>query len=179
MGFYFRLIYYSIVSRFTQIQINAYSRVESTCRALPWRSDDFYALHNGAYFMYMDLVRWSFVAQVGFIPVARKNKWFMVTGGQKIYYRRPIRIFSKFTVDFQHVYWDDTWFYAKHVFRVDGQVAAVGYVRTIVKSDSGNIPVSEVLKATHQMCISPPMPEEIRAWIESELTVKEAIKAAS
>lgn len=81
------------------------------------------------YPFYMDLARWTHIIKGGFLSVAIKNGWAPVLGSQKIVHRKPLKIFSKFTVKVLLAGWDDKWFYHVHLFEQNNLIKAVGITK--------------------------------------------------
>ncbi|MBS1983029.1 MAG: thioesterase family protein [Bdellovibrionales bacterium] len=84
--------------------------------ANPFDSDWLHSIQAGKFFTYTDAARWELAVRSGFLGPAIKNRWVVILGGQKIIYRRPVRIFRRFSLTMQFVGWDDKWIYATHVF---------------------------------------------------------------
>jgi acyl-CoA thioesterase FadM len=58
-----------------------------------------------------------------------KKGMFAVLGSQKIIYKKPIKLWSKFNITLVLEGWDDKWVYHKQVFEQNNEVCAVGYTK--------------------------------------------------
>lgn len=139
---------------------------------MPWHSDDLHGMYHASYLGFMDQVRWEFVARLGIVAAAKDKKWYVAFGGERLFYRRPLRLFRRFTVDVEVAGWDEQWFYARHVFRSEGRVMAVGYVKTMLITDGGAVPTRDVLDELGIRESSPRMPDDVRLWIAADAQTK-------
>jgi acyl-CoA thioesterase FadM len=97
--------------------------------ANPFDSDWMNSIQAGRYFTYTDAARWELALRAGFLKPALKNKWVVILGGQKIIYRRPVKLFRSFKITMQFVGWDDKWLYAAHVFHQKNDVKCVSFTK--------------------------------------------------
>lgn len=108
---------------------NPRSIVTKTFFANPFDSDWMSSIQAGRFFTYTDAARWELGIRAGFLKPAIKNRWVIISGGQKIIYRKPVKIFRFFQITMQFTGWDDKWLYAAHVFRQDGEVKCVSFTK--------------------------------------------------
>lgn len=175
MIFYWIATFWTITTSGFKSSFQIVDSVSRSFLAKPWQSDDLQNLHNSAYFPYMDNARWEFVTRVGFIKTAKRKKCFLIVAGQKMFYRRPIPIFTRFNVSVECIYWDESWFYTKHVFRCQEKIMAVGFVRSMVRKKGRSIPTKEVLSEIGQRNESPSLSIDLKEWIDAENSVKSYI----
>ncbi len=56
------------------------------------------------------------------------------------------------------VCWDERWFYMEQTFTGDEGLAAMGWVKGLLRSPAGNLDPQKVLEAVSPGVVSPPMP---------------------
>jgi len=122
-------------------------------------ADWFHSIQAGRFFTYTDAARWELAARIGFYKYVIKNKWVIILGGQKIIYRRPVKIFRKFTITMQITGWDDKWMYAAHAFRQSGQVCCVSFTKIGLRARGSLFSPVEALKMMGHNQVTPP------AWV--------------
>jgi acyl-CoA thioesterase FadM len=91
----------------------------------PFDSDWFHGIYAGRFLTYTDAARWDLGVRIGFLKHAIRNQWVTITGGQKLIYKRPVRIFRRFQITYQITGWDDKWMYVAHVFKQQGEIKAL------------------------------------------------------
>jgi hypothetical protein len=114
--------------------------------ANPFDSDWFRSIQAGRFFTYTDAARWEIAFRIGFLKPALKNKWVVILGGQKIVYRKPVKIFRKFQLEMKLDGCDDKWFYAVHHFRQDNQLKCVSFSKIGIRGPKGLVNPFEVVK---------------------------------
>lgn len=62
--------------------------------------------------------------------------------------------------------WDDRWFYIEQSFTCCEGLAALGWVKGLLRSPEGNLDPQIVIEAVSPGAVSPPMPEPIAMWNE-------------
>ena len=98
------------------------------------------------YPVYMDFIRWELIARSKLLKVFLKKGLAPTLGSQKIIYRKPLKIWTRFEVVLQTVGWDDKWIYNVHTFTQHGEVKAVGVTRALAwKKDVPGV-LSDILK---------------------------------
>jgi len=98
------------------------------------------------YTVYMDFIRWELIARSKSLKIFLKRGIAPTLGSQKIIYRKPLKIWSKFDIVLETVGWDDKWIYNVHYFEQDEEVKAIGVTRALAwKKDVPSI-LSEILK---------------------------------
>jgi hypothetical protein len=60
--------------------------------------------------------------------------------------------------------WDERWFYIEQKFTVGENLAAVGWVKGMLRDARGSINPQEALERATPGVVSPPMPEAIVQW---------------
>jgi len=87
-------------------------------------------------------------------------------GAVWITYRRSLPLFASFTIASRMVCWDDRWFYIEQTFTGSKGLAAVGWVKGVLRDAKGNVDPQTVIEGVTPGLFSPPMPEAIAAWNE-------------
>ena len=64
------------------------------------------------------------------------------------------------------VCWDDRWFYIEQTCTGSKGLAAVGWVKGVLRDAQGNVDPQHVIEGVAPGLASPPMPEGIYAWNE-------------
>lgn len=145
--------------------------------ANPLDSDWMSSIQAGKFFMYTDAARWDIAIRSGFFKPALKNKWVVVLGGQKIIYRRPVKIFRRFSLTLQFVGWDNKWIYAAHVFRQNGQEKCCSFSKIGIRSKKGLVDPHEVFKSMGHTEAHPP-PVYIQEYFSEDLKKLKELSSA-
>ncbi len=88
-----------------------------------------------------------------------KKKLVVILGGQKIIYRRPVRILRRFKLVMRITGWDDKWMYVSHYFEQNGTVSAAVISKIGMRSSAG---LYSPKKAMEELGYSHMAPED---WI--------------
>ncbi|MCG2459258.1 acyl-CoA thioesterase [Flavobacteriaceae bacterium F89] len=91
--------------------------------------DSLHYMANSRYLYYMDFVRIEKLLRSSLYENTVKRGIFPVLGSQKIIYKKPLRIGSKFTITLALEGWDEKWFYHRQIFTQNDQVCAIGYTK--------------------------------------------------
>lgn len=84
-------------------------------------------------------------------------------------FRRPLTIFQRYQLKTRVVGWDERWFFIEQRFERDGNVAAWGVIKGLMRSRRrGNLVTAEVLRSLDVAIPSPELPPAIRLWQQSE-----------
>ena len=101
-------------------------------RVGPFDCDGLRVMTAYKYTVYMDLIRWEIIARSGLFKAIIRRGLAPTLGSQKLIYRRPLKIWSKFEIELEPAGWDEKWLYHVHYFRQDGMVKAVGITRSLI-----------------------------------------------
>lgn len=169
MNLYFRLFRVLIFGLFRKrIGVKDASRL--ALRAWPNDLDLNLHINNGRFLSLMDLGRFDLIARMGLLGTFLKKNWRPVVADAVIQFRRPIRIFQKYTLTSQIIAWDEKWIYIDQRFIRNEKILARGLIKGLIVSPRGSVPVPEVLKASGQEVLSPEFPEVIIKWGELQRT---------
>jgi acyl-CoA thioesterase FadM len=133
-------------------------------RVWPTDMDLNFHLNDGRYVSLTGLGRVDLMMRTGLLRRAVKRHWYPVVGATMIRYRREIKAFEKFTMHSRFVGWDDKWFYFEHRFEKGGAVAAIAYVRGVLRTREGAVPSRDVLALVGITIPSPPLPDTVQRW---------------
>lgn len=140
----------------------------STHRIWPWDLDPWRELNNGRTLTLFDLGRIPMSVRMGFDKVARARGWGITVAGNSTRYRRRVTVFQKLTQICRVVGWDARFVYLEQSFWRDQDCTSHMLLRSAFISKAGIVPPAEVLAALGQTQPSPPLPDWIAGWIESD-----------
>jgi acyl-CoA thioesterase FadM len=125
-------------------------------------------MNNSRYLALMDLGRYDLTRRVGLLQACRRNKWFPVVGSVTIRFRRSLKPFQSCALRTRVVCWDEKRFFLEQTFLRGGDLVATAMVRAVFLSKEGSVPTKQVMAAIGEGRASPPMPDRIKRWVESE-----------
>ena len=151
---------------------------EDTLRLRVWPNDIDLNLHmnNARYLSVMDYARTHLLARTRLLNHIIRSRWQPLLGASWMTYRRSLPLFAAFSLTTRLVCWDEKWFYLEHTFSSKNEVAAVGWVKGILRDGRGNVEPQRVIDGVAAGLVSPPMPETIAAW--NELTREKLLAGA-
>ncbi|MBX3241327.1 MAG: acyl-CoA thioesterase [Chitinophagaceae bacterium] len=98
------------------------------------------------YAAYMDFIRWELIARSKLYNEIVLKGLAPTLGSQKIIYRKPLKLWTKFSIRLSTVGWDDKWVYNVHKFEQGGEIKAIGVTRALIwRKDKPQI-LMEILK---------------------------------
>lgn len=147
-------------------------------RVMPWDLDGNLHLNNSRYLFAMDLGRWALVARTRMLGHAVREGWRPTVAGARLRFRRSLQPFEAYDLVTRIVGWTEDDFFIEQRFEVDGQVRAVGHVRGVFLRGGKRMKPAEVLARIGGELESPPLPEHLRLWRESEASLRSAIRPA-
>ena len=143
-------------------------------------------MNNGRYLSIMDIGRMDYVLRLGLAGYVIRNKYIPVLSSSAMRYRLPLLPFQKYDLSTRIICWDDKWVFMEHRFIIvggkkDSAVAAVGLVKGsfFSKETRGTIPTGDIMNAIGQTLQSPPVPEHIIKWQQSEDSLRDDMKQNS
>jgi acyl-CoA thioesterase FadM len=139
---------------------------ESVVRFRVWPSDlDFNRhMNNGRYLTIMDLGRIDAILRAGLFGTLHREGWRPVVAAQTIDFRRPLRLFRRFSLHTRLICWDEKFFYIEQVFVSQGRVMATALVKAAVLAKGRSLKTRDLLEAAGWSRRSPAMPPGIKAW---------------
>ena len=144
--YWYRIVWILIARRF-QSQVDIEEELTRTFRVRLFDCDGFRVMTAFKYAAYMDLIRWEMIARSKLFNEILPKGLAPTLGAQKIIYRKPIKLWTKFTLRLQTMGWDEKWVYHIHKFEQNGEVKAIGITRALIwKKDKPQI-LREILKS--------------------------------
>lgn len=134
-------------------------------------------LNNARYLSFMDYARTHLLARTRLLEHIVRLRWIPLVGAVWMTYRRSLPLFASFTLTSRVICWDDRWFYMEQTFTGRDGLAAVGWVKGILRDPNGNLDPQKVMERISPGIVSPPMPEAIASW--NELTREKLQSGAS
>ena len=93
-----------------------------------------------------------------------RSRWRPLVGAVWITYRRSLPLFSAFSLASRLICWDERWFYIEQTFAGRDGLAALGWVKGMLRDARGSVAPQQVLERVAPGVQSPPMPEAIAQW---------------
>ena len=121
-------------------------------------------LNNARYLNIMDYARTHLLARTQLLQHVVRARWQPVVGAVWMTYRRSLPLFASFSVASRLVCWDDRWFYIEQTFAGRDGLAALGWVKGMLRDGRTTLDPKEVLGRVAPGLASPPMPEDIARW---------------
>jgi acyl-CoA thioesterase FadM len=143
-----------------------------------WPNDIDFNLHlnNARYLSMMDYGRMHLLARTRILDHVLRSRWTPLVGAVWMTYRRSLPLFARFTLSSRTVCWDERWFYMEQTFASREGLAAVGWVKGMLRGSSGTLEPQKIIETVSPGVLSPPMPEAIATW--NELT-REKLQSGS
>lgn len=141
---------------------------EDSIRMHVWPHDIDFNLHmnNARYLSVMDYARMHLLARCRLLEHVIRSRWQPLVGAVWMTYRRSLPLFSAFTICSRLVCWDDRWFYIEQRFSGREGLAAIGWVKGMLRDARGSVNPQEALERVEPGVVSPPMPDAIAQWNE-------------
>ena len=133
-----------------------------------WPNDIDFNLHlnNGRYLSIMDFGRIHLLARTRILGHVIRSGWTPLVGAVWMTYRRSLPLFARFSLTSRLVCWDERWFYIEQTFTGSGGLAAMGWVKGLLRAPDGNLDPQKVIDTVSPGAVSPPMPESMATWNE-------------
>lgn len=127
--YWFHILYLYIGSRFFWKKQEVTTDISRSYRVNILDCDSMRYMANSRYLQYMDFIRFEKMFRSPLYENAARKGMFGVLGSQKIIYKKPLRLGSKFTITLLLEGWDKKWFYHKQIFEQKGELCAIGYTK--------------------------------------------------
>ena len=135
-------------------------------RVLPTDIDVNFHMNNARYLSVMDYARMHLLARTRLLERILRSRWQPLVGAAWVTYRRSLPLFSAYTLASRMVCWDEKWFYIEQTFSQRDGLAAVGWIKGVLRDASGIVDPQRVINSVAPGIVSPPMPEAIAQWNE-------------
>ena len=141
---------------------------EDTLRMRVWPNDIDFNLHlnNARYLNLMDYGRTHLLARTGLLRPVLQARYAAMVGAVWVTYRRSLPVFAEFELASRLVCWDARWFYIEQTFKSKDGLAAVGWVKGVLRGKQGIVAPQKVIEEVAPGVLSPAMPEAIAEWNE-------------
>jgi acyl-CoA thioesterase FadM len=141
---------------------------EDRLRMRVWPNDIDLNLHmnNARYLSVMDYARTHLLARTRLLEHILRSRWQPLVGAVWVTYRRSLPVFAAFGLGSRLVCWDERWFYIEQTFTGRDGLAAVGWVKGMLRDAKGSVSPQQAIEGVAPGAASPPMPEAIQAWNE-------------
>lgn len=123
-------------------------------------------LNNARYLSFMDYGRTHLLARTRLLGHIIRSRWQPMVGATWITYRRSLPAFSAFRLSSRLICWDDRWFYIEQTFTRRRGLAAVGWIKGVLRDSGGTVDPQRAISCVAPGLVSPPMPEAIATWNE-------------
>ena len=143
---------------------------ESVVEFRVWPNDLDLNLHmnNGRYLTLMDLGRFDLIFRMGMLRHMFRQRWQPVAASATIRFRHSLKPFRKFQIRTRLVCWDEQWIFFEQRFESEGRLVAQGLIRALLRVGAGNVSTAKILEVMGQKVASPPIPEFVALWRDSE-----------
>lgn len=179
MNLYFRL-FLTILRALRAPLVRPGDTVELRLRVLPTDLDLNGHMNNGRYLTMVDLALATVFIRSGFARLCFKNGWRPMGGGSVVYFRRGLTVFQRYTLRFTLIGWDEFWNYCRFEFVRNGQLCATGFVKGgTAAPNRGLVPNAEIYRALGYDGASPPLPEDLHAWITADRLLHARAKSSA
>jgi acyl-CoA thioesterase FadM len=135
-------------------------------RVLPNDIDINLHMNNARYLNIMDYARTHLLARTRLLEHIIQSRWQPLVGAVWITYRRSLPLFSAFSITSRMVCWDEKWFYLEQTFTGRDGLAAMGWVKGVLRNSRGIVDPQQVIEGVAPGLLSPPMPDTIATWNE-------------
>jgi acyl-CoA thioesterase FadM len=144
-------------------------------RVMPTDIDINFHMNNARYLSVMDYARMHLLARTRLLEHILHSRWQALVGAAWVTYRRSLPLFCSYTLASRMVCWDERWFYLEQTFARRDGLAAVGWIKGVLRDANGIVEPQTVIEGVAPGLESPPMPEAIAQW--NELT-REKLQAS-
>ena len=105
-------------------------------------------MSNARYFYYMDLIRFEILFRTKLYDNTFKKGVYPVLGSQKIIYKKPLKMGSRFVITLALDGWDDKWVYHRQIFSQGDRICAIGITKVAFWKDKKVQSMRDILKAS-------------------------------
>ncbi|WP_026933308.1 acyl-CoA thioesterase [Christiangramia echinicola] len=120
--------------------------ITRTFRVRLFDCDGLRVMTASKYPAYMDYMRWELIARSKLYKVIVGRGMAPTLGSQKIIYRKPLKLWTKFEVKLVTAGWDDKWVYHLHYFIQEDYTKAIGVTRALIwKKDVPHV-LADIIK---------------------------------
>jgi acyl-CoA thioesterase FadM len=132
MFYYWYRIVKILIARNFQKQVDIEAEFTRTFSVRLFDCDGLRVMTAFKYATYMDFIRWELIARSKLYNEIILKGLAPTLGSQKIVYRKPLKLWTKFKVRLTTVGWDEKWIYNVHKFEQGGEIKAIGITRALI-----------------------------------------------
>lgn len=127
---------------------------------------------NSRYFDLMNVARLDYVSQTGVLREMLRRRWRPILGSIAVRFRLPLGPLQRFTLRTRLLCWDEKWLYMSQRFVRGEDDATLALAKILIASPRGPVAAAEFIAIRSDGLASPPMPEVVRDWLETERHLK-------
>jgi acyl-CoA thioesterase FadM len=121
-----------LLSRYTRPRVHFDATIRRTFRVRLFDCDGLRVMTAAKYPMYMDFIRWEMIARSPLFGAMLRRGLAPTLGSQKLIYRKPLKLWTRFEVALELAGYDDKWIYHIHRFEQQGELRALGITRALI-----------------------------------------------
>ena len=108
--------------------------------------DGFRIMSGFQFPLYMYLSSWALGSHVKFPKRIITKGWSPIAVSQKYISKKPLKLWSKFTVKVSFAGWEEKWFYHQHLFTQNGNIHAIGATKFAIWGKRRTVPIKRVFE---------------------------------
>lgn len=166
MLYYWYNILKILILKNFQTKIAYNQTISRTFRVGIFDCDGLRVMTASKYPIYMDFLRWELMARSSYLKLMLKRGLAPALGSQKIIYRKPLKIGTKFDIVLESVGIDDKWIYHVHYFEQNNEVKAIGITRAIPWKKDVSVHVPDFTRELGATEITKPPPWVLKLFEE-------------
>lgn len=148
-----------------------------TLRVTPGEIDFNFHMNNGRYFSAADMGRLDWGLRSNLWRRALRHGWRAVAGDSNARFSRSLKPFRRYELHTRLHGWNEKWLFCEHRFVRHDQVYATVLVRYLFLSSRGKVPPAVVLEKAGHPTESPPLPDYVLRWHETQEALTAALRA--
>lgn len=168
MNLYCRLIFLILGLPFFKTDDCPLSPTQRTMRVLLNDLDINGHMNNGRYPTLMDLGRLHLMIKKKLLGICLSKRWVPVVGGLQIHFIHSLKLFNRYQLTTQVIYWDEKWIYLEQKFLHRGTLMCTALVKALFKSSAGKVSPDQLMKETGIALEKPKPPHHLVRWIQSQ-----------
>jgi acyl-CoA thioesterase FadM len=171
MLYYWYRIIWILIARKFQSEVDIEDELTRSFHVRLFDCDGFRVMTAFKYAAYMDFIRWEMIARSKLYKEILPKGLAPSLGSQKIIYRKPLKLWTKFTLRLKTMGWDEKWVYHVHKFEQNGEVKAVGITRALIwKKDKPQI-LREILQSIEVKNLDKKPPEWVTDLFHTDTNI--------
>jgi acyl-CoA thioesterase FadM len=176
LNLYFRLLL-TVLKALRAPRIAPGDVIELSLIVLPTDLDLNGHMNNGRYLTVVDLALATLFIRSGFARLCFSQGWRPMGGGSIVRFQRELNVFQRYTLRMSMAGWDEYWNFLRFEFLRGTELCAAGYVKGAAYGKHGLVRSADVYPVLGYTAESPPLPEEVVAWIAADRVIGAQIKA--